>query len=494
MALLVLAADKGAPGVTTSALALASVWPRPALTAECDPAGGDLAYRLPDGDGNALDPSLGMVSLAAAARKGLGPGEVTEHVQALHGGLGVVLGTANAEQTAGLGSLWPALGPAFTGIPGLDVFADCGRLSPDSPAWHLMPHAAAVLLFSRAQPEQVAHVRDRAAALAARLHRGALGHPPIGVVLVVQPGEQRQATKQVEELLRESRLSAQVIGALAYDPSGAAALCGQGRGRVNRSLLIRSARSLAVDVHHRYGIAAGAESVQESLPTTSPRPALSSGAAAPGPQGWQPQPPGQPQQGQAQLGQQPQQPGQPQPGQTQPGPGQVAPSQAASGQPHPQPQPQNSGYGSAQPGPAVQPARNPYQFGTPVGSPPQPSAPQPSAPRPSAPQPPPATPPGQAAPQPPPQAPPPPASAPQPPTSRPAEPPEWQQPGHPEQWDHAGQPRAGEPQQPGQQQPGQQLRDGQPPQEGQQPPRREQQPQEGQQSREEQPSSQSAGR
>ena len=49
MALIAVAADKGAPGVTTTALALAAVWPRPVLLAECDPAGGDLVYRLPAG-------------------------------------------------------------------------------------------------------------------------------------------------------------------------------------------------------------------------------------------------------------------------------------------------------------------------------------------------------------------------------------------------------------------------------------------------------------
>ena len=47
MALIAVAADKGAPGVTTTALALAAVWPRPVLLAECDPAGGDLVYRFP---------------------------------------------------------------------------------------------------------------------------------------------------------------------------------------------------------------------------------------------------------------------------------------------------------------------------------------------------------------------------------------------------------------------------------------------------------------
>src|SRR6266700_3629649 len=72
MALVAIAADKGAPGVTTASLALATVWPRPVLLAECDAAGGDLFYRLPAADGGRLDPQRGLLSLAVAARRGRG--------------------------------------------------------------------------------------------------------------------------------------------------------------------------------------------------------------------------------------------------------------------------------------------------------------------------------------------------------------------------------------------------------------------------------------
>ena len=40
--LIALCSVKGAPGVTTSALALALSWPRPVVLAELDPAGGDV--------------------------------------------------------------------------------------------------------------------------------------------------------------------------------------------------------------------------------------------------------------------------------------------------------------------------------------------------------------------------------------------------------------------------------------------------------------------
>ena len=71
MALIALAADKGSPGVTTTAVALAASWPRPALLAERDPSGGDLAYRLPGPHGQRLDPHRGLISLAVATRRGM---------------------------------------------------------------------------------------------------------------------------------------------------------------------------------------------------------------------------------------------------------------------------------------------------------------------------------------------------------------------------------------------------------------------------------------
>src|ERR1043165_5200716 len=105
VALIVLAADKGAPGVTTAATALGAVWPRPVLLAECDPSGGDLADRLPGADGR-LSPSRGLLSLGAVARRGLHPDQIYEHTQRLVGGLDVLAGLTNGEQASGLTWMW----------------------------------------------------------------------------------------------------------------------------------------------------------------------------------------------------------------------------------------------------------------------------------------------------------------------------------------------------------------------------------------------------
>ena len=42
MAMFALISPGGAPGVTTTALAIALTWPWPVIVAECDPGGGDI--------------------------------------------------------------------------------------------------------------------------------------------------------------------------------------------------------------------------------------------------------------------------------------------------------------------------------------------------------------------------------------------------------------------------------------------------------------------
>ncbi|MET7988115.1 MULTISPECIES: hypothetical protein [unclassified Streptomyces] len=265
MALIALAADKGSPGVTTAAVALSAVWPRRVLLAETDPAGGDLVYRSAAAHGGPLNPNTGMLSIAATARRGLVPDQLWDHVQPLSGGLEVLVGLGIAEQAAGLAGLWPTLGRAFAQLGDspnapADVIADCGRISGDTPAAELFPHAALVLLLSRTEPEAIARVRDRAAALSAKLHggprgAGGLATPFIGVVLVTDPGDSAKLVHQVNDMLVAGQTGARVVGTIADDPAGAAQLAGRRRGRLDKSLLIRSARKVAADLYQQYGAA-----------------------------------------------------------------------------------------------------------------------------------------------------------------------------------------------------------------------------------------------
>ncbi|MDF0752962.1 hypothetical protein NLU14_22305, partial [Marinobacter sp. 71-i] len=69
--LISIASVKGSPGVTSTALALAAVWPRPVVLLEADPSGGDLAYRCKAAHGGPVAANKGLLQLAAAVRGGL---------------------------------------------------------------------------------------------------------------------------------------------------------------------------------------------------------------------------------------------------------------------------------------------------------------------------------------------------------------------------------------------------------------------------------------
>lgn len=245
MALIVIAADKGAPGVTTTALALAAVWPRPVLLAECDPSGGDLVYRFPAADGSALDPRRGLMTLAVAARRGLQPRQLWEHTQKLSGGLDVLTGVINAEQGASLGALWGPLGDLFAALPGGDVIADCGRLGADGRPYDLLPTASAVLLVTRPNPGDVIRLRDRAAAVtAAASARGRRGLTP-AVVVIAEQRTLRATADEVGRALAQGNGPATVLGGIAADNKGAELMLGQWAGKLDKTMLIRTARETA---------------------------------------------------------------------------------------------------------------------------------------------------------------------------------------------------------------------------------------------------------
>ncbi|WP_051713087.1 hypothetical protein [Spirillospora albida] len=297
MALIALAADKGAPGVTTAAVALGAVWPRPVIVAECDQAGGDLVYRLPAaapegaGDGGLLNPSRGLLSLAATARRGLRPEQIAEHCQRLVGGLDVLVGITNAEQAQAMTWLWSPLGRAFAGLAPVDVIVDCGRLGAGTPLLDLLREADLVVLLTRATLEQVAHLRERVAALTAELRGG----PPIGVLVLADPRDFRGSIAEVDRIVAGAGRRGRdpvpddrgagpqppvtVLGGLALDPKGAELLSGGWGGRLDRSLLIRSAREVAADLIGRLAATRPAPAVPHDrpVPPGDPVPAYEKG-------------------------------------------------------------------------------------------------------------------------------------------------------------------------------------------------------------------------
>ena len=245
MALIAIASDKGAPGVTTAALALAAVWPRPVLLAECDPAGGDLVYRFPAVGGGHLDPRRGVLSLAVVARRGMQPQQVWEHVQKLHGGLDVLAGVTNAEQGAGLSLLWGPIGKALASMPQADVIADCGRLGADGPLYDLLAEATTVVLVSKVHVADVIRLRDRAIAFAAAAQSRGRRNFGVGVVVVADHKKFRASLGEVQHVLGQANAPATVLGGIAHDTKGADLLNGEWGGNLDRTMLIKTAREVA---------------------------------------------------------------------------------------------------------------------------------------------------------------------------------------------------------------------------------------------------------
>jgi MinD-like ATPase involved in chromosome partitioning or flagellar assembly len=232
-------AGKGAPGVTTAAVALAAVWPRRAVVAECDVAGADLAHRLVGAGGRPLAKDNGVLSLATALRSSAAVADLQDHVQTAAGGLELLAGPPTPRHAAALAPLWPSLAAYFAAGDD-DVFADCGRLTPSDVALQLTRGARLLVLVARATTAGMAHLRPTLAELA---------EADLTARVVVLPiaERRRSAAREVSHVVRLAgdRLRPVVLGPLALDPVGAAGLAGEWTRHLDRTPLIESARRVA---------------------------------------------------------------------------------------------------------------------------------------------------------------------------------------------------------------------------------------------------------
>ncbi|MDO9379930.1 MAG: hypothetical protein Q7T56_13880 [Nocardioidaceae bacterium] len=263
MALIAVASAKGSPGATTLGLVLGGLWPRPVIFAECDPAGSDVAIRLPAIDGTVLDPQRGLLSLVAAGRKELHPGLVREHTQTLIGGLDVLVGIGVPEQAAALSRQWTQFGPLFADLAGTDVIADLGRIGATTPQNNLLGSADAVVLVVDATPSNVVHVRERLHTVITNLG-GPLG-TPVHVVVVTEPKRTR-AVREVRDALERAEVPVRGVHHVAHDHRGALAFQGQIKGDSSRTALVRSAaplvRILSDDTEARFTSVPDAQEVR----------------------------------------------------------------------------------------------------------------------------------------------------------------------------------------------------------------------------------------
>ncbi|MFF7889262.1 hypothetical protein ACH40F_51910 [Streptomyces sp. NPDC020794] len=149
MSVIALAGCSGAPGVTTTALALLLTWPlepgRKVILAECDPDGGAVLHGLLQGT---LGDRYGLRNLSVAARKGelqeafwrqlIDLSSEDSKTESPRDRL-LLPGLTDPAQAAGLGPVWEPLADMLTGIDALpvhghDVLIDLGRSGAFGPS------------------------------------------------------------------------------------------------------------------------------------------------------------------------------------------------------------------------------------------------------------------------------------------------------------------------------------------------------------------------
>ena len=241
MAVVALTSARGAPGVTTTALAMTLVWPRPVLLVEADVAGGSAVLAGYLRGAVAHDRSL--LALAMAHRHGHLDEELRRQRVALDdaGDRHLVPAIADPVQAVSLAGVWAPLATAFSALErdGVDVIVDAGRLGAAGGPEPLLRHADAVLLLTRSQLPAVAATRARAACLGEDLAGTGLGGDGLELLLV---GEGRPYTSR--EIAKA--VGVPVLASMAWDPAAAEVLSvGAARPRQwEASAFVRSARAI----------------------------------------------------------------------------------------------------------------------------------------------------------------------------------------------------------------------------------------------------------
>lgn len=247
MALMVLTSSRGAPGVTTSALALVLLWPRPAVLAEADVSGSSsVAAGYLRGT---IGPQRGLINLAVAHRAGTMTAEsIREQAVALTDDESrwFVPALANAEQGGSLTArFWDQLGATLTalGRAGSDVIIDAGRAGAVNGPEPLLRYADTVLLVARTSLDAVVSARARVSQLRAAVADSVAGSGALGLLLVGEgrPYRAGDVSKAV---------GLPVVATISHDEANAQVFShGAPRSRrFDTSPLVRSIRSAADEI------------------------------------------------------------------------------------------------------------------------------------------------------------------------------------------------------------------------------------------------------
>ena len=214
MAVAVFASAKGAPGVTTTVLALAFAWHRPALVVEADMAGSSsvLSGFLRGG----TDHSHGVMGLSIAARQhGWTDQGLWDQCLRLGEERYLLPGVADPAQAAAMTAAWGPLAGVLAGLEaaGVDVLVDAGRLGTAYAPTPLLRTADAVVLVTGTRLPDVYALSRRIPAVNAELD----AHSDAESLSVLTVGEGRPYTNHEIEV----SLGVRVMSSIAWDPVNA---------------------------------------------------------------------------------------------------------------------------------------------------------------------------------------------------------------------------------------------------------------------------------
>lgn len=240
MAVIALTSASGSPGVTTTAVGLALLWPRPVILVEADPTGGS---GLLAGYFRGTRPyTTGLIELA------LSPEPVADALPSavipIDGtSVSFVAGTRSHAQAGALQDLWEPLAEAFAGLDenGQDVIVDVGRRGLVGSPELLLNRADLSLLVARTNLPSLVAARSWTAGW--RHDAQPMRHVGLLTVGEGQPYSSREVTDV---------LGLPVVASVHDDPVAAAVFHrGAEPGRAFESGgLVRSLRSAIAAIQH----------------------------------------------------------------------------------------------------------------------------------------------------------------------------------------------------------------------------------------------------
>lgn len=239
MAVIALASASGSPGVTTAAIGLALLWPRPVLLVEADPTGG--SGLLAGYFRGTREYEAGVIELAlTASNLSDALADVARPFVGTHASF--VAGTRSHTQASALRDLWAPLAEALSELEttGQDVIVDAGRLGLNGSPEPLLEAADLSLIVSRTTLPALSALRSWADAF----QRPALDWHQAGVLLVGegQPYGSREVTNVV---------NLPVVATLSDDPESAAVFSrgGQPPNRFDSGPMARSLNAAIASIH-----------------------------------------------------------------------------------------------------------------------------------------------------------------------------------------------------------------------------------------------------